>query len=88
MMDANKRESLVAIGYTIGPCCGMCVYAELTRGSDWGTCDKWTYDHLKHGETRQLSVNRHGSCSEFRGDPDRADQLEGFREFYDDRKGQ
>lgn len=61
-MDNNKLSVLRDIGYEIVPTCKLCAYADLTSGSEWGTCKKHIYDHLKHGNTRHVSINAFGRC--------------------------
>jgi len=64
-MDANKLKKLHELGYRIRPCCGMCRHGCFTDSSMWGTCDKNTYDHLKHTESkRQLSIHMFGCCED------------------------
>lgn len=62
-MDANKRLKLVEIGYTIVPTCSNCIHSNIGGAARWGTCDIVGYEHLKHGETRALSISRDGTCS-------------------------
>lgn len=81
-MDAEKRRVLIQIGYEIPPSCGMCKHADITPGSDFGTCGLHTYEHEKHtGPARQLSINRHGRCPQFEPEGLKYMALHGFREF-------
>lgn len=81
-MDANKLEVLVDVGYEISPACGICQYAELK--GEWGTCNYHEYEHLKHtGPERQLSINRYGSCKDFK--PSNIEmRLGAYLEFFTD----
>jgi hypothetical protein len=83
-MDANKREVLVEIGYRVESC-GMCLHANIPPHQDFGTCGLHVYTHLKHTDSanpRQLSINRHGTCSSFVAHPQAAAVVgEGFAEF-------
>jgi hypothetical protein len=64
-MDANKREELLRIGYSIRGTCGTCVHGHFNN-DNFGTCVIHDYQHLKHtGGKRQLSVYAHGSCPKF-----------------------
>lgn len=79
-MDANKRKTLIAVGYEIGAVCGRCIHADIQPKSDWGTCKIMTYRHKKHTEEiRQLSIYRYGSCNYFI--PPQKENLDGFSEF-------
>lgn len=81
-MDANKAEVLREIDYTINPSCGLCLFASIKRGEDWGVCMTTTYQHLKHtGPPANLSIHRHGSCKSFQPKADIAADLHGFIEF-------
>lgn len=64
-MDANKSEKLVQIGYRILSTCSLCRNGRFINGSDYGVCIKFGYFHLRHGNTRELSIHRSGSCGEF-----------------------
>jgi len=61
-MDANKLEVLRNEGYTIKPCCGLCKHGYFTNPSHWGVCKIKFYEHLKHEDQRELSVNEFGKC--------------------------
>ncbi len=65
-MDANKLVKLKVIGYTIRKACGNCVHSLFPNpNTDWGTCYKHTYEHLKHSnQKRQLSIHRSGVCAD------------------------
>ena len=65
-MDANKLVKLKVIGYQVRKTCGNCIHALFSSpASDWGTCWKHQYEHLKHtGEARQLSIHRSGHCDD------------------------
>lgn len=80
-MDADKRRKLIEVSYEIRAC-GVCAWARMQPGADWGTCSIHTYDHQKHtGPERELSVNRHGVCPKFTVHPAAIDALHGFAEF-------
>ena len=85
-MDANKLKKLREIGYKISPSCRICVHGRFpsTLGM-WGTCMKFSYDHLKHSDQkRELSVNAFGSCE---NDFEIRDiSLELYQEFFSDGK--
>ena len=63
-MDANKEEKLKEIGYQVKPCCFLCKHSKFpNKESGWGTCTKYSYDHIKHSDTeRELSINKNGIC--------------------------
>lgn len=61
-MDANKLEKLKEIGYQIKKTCALCKHSKFVKGSSFGDCSVFTYDHLKHQSTKPLSVNVNGSC--------------------------
>ncbi len=64
-MDANKAAKLAEIGYEIASC-GLCQHGQFEGDSLWGTCAKFTYEHLKHTDTtRQVSVHSAGNCPSF-----------------------
>jgi hypothetical protein len=64
-MDANKLERLKEIGYSIQPTCGLCVHFFAPSGGEFGECDLYSYEHLKHsGPPRKLSVHRNGGCAD------------------------
>ena len=73
-MDANKLEKLKQIKYRIRDCCGLCIHADLAPDG-WGTCLKFTYNHLKHKEERQLSIHMFGSCGYFIAEEDKIGPL-------------
>lgn len=85
-MDANKLKVLRDIKYRINPSCGMCkhgVFRDIK--DDFGSCMARTYEHLKHtGDTRQLSVHRHGACDTYEIDPAKAARLGPWVEFAGD----
>jgi len=80
-MDANKLNVLRDINYTINYTCDNCVSSVFKPESDWGVCTENSYDHLKHGNTRFLSVYRYGSCPEYKKDITKI-HLGTFREFF------
>jgi hypothetical protein len=81
-MDANKLAVLKEIDYKILPCCGLCSYAGLDKGSNWGTCTQIFYNHAKHtGPARALSIHRLGTCPNFNAVADAEVQLHGFAEL-------
>lgn len=63
-MDPNKRQKLVDIAYSIQRVCSNCRHSNIGGAASWGTCSILGYEHLKHGETRALSIHRDGHCSE------------------------
>jgi hypothetical protein len=65
-MDANKLVRLKVLGYQIRKTCANCVHSFFpNERTAWGTCSKYTYDHLKHSDAkRQLSIHRSGKCEE------------------------
>jgi len=80
-MDANKLKVLQDLSYTVQKSCGLCTHGVFPN-NDWGTCNKHTYDHLKHtGEARQLSVFRYGSCEGFEFHKPLEPMLGHFKEF-------
>lgn len=82
-MDQNKLELLRKISYLINKSCGICIYANI-GSSDWGTCSFHKYSHLKHSEeVRDLSINRYGSCGNFKINQSELLKLEKFEEFMD-----
>lgn len=69
-MDADKERTLIEIGYVIDSC-GVCLFADIAAGQDWGTCLAHTYQHAKHTDTvRDLSIHRAGRCGDFEAGPD------------------
>ena len=82
-MDANKRDELVRIGYSIPATCNFCEHGQFqSPGTDWGTCAVNVYTHLKHtGPARQLSIFRAGACPKFKADEGKLVVLGKFREF-------
>lgn len=78
-MDANKRQVLEDIGYRIQPTCGGCSHSSFPS-DEWGTCDRHSYEHLKHtGERRHLSVHSSGYCPWF--EPTESWELGAYVEF-------
>lgn len=70
-MDANKLKKLKEVGYTIQQACTLCKHSTFPHKSKWGTCDKLTYDHLKHSDSkRHLSIYAFGTCEEFEENKD------------------
>jgi len=68
-MDANKVTKMGEIGYTVRPCCALCVQGSFAANNDWGTCSAHTYEHKKHSASkRQLSIHKAGVCASFRAD--------------------
>jgi len=63
-MDANKLEVLKKEGYKIRPCCGLCKNGHFRGFDQWGVCKIKFYDHIKHGDRRELSVNEFGICQD------------------------
>ena len=79
-MDANKRLRLVEIGYRILPTCATCKYGQFHM-DEWGTCGAYNYIHLKHGDLRELSINKSGTCPQHRFDESELRNLHAFEEF-------
>ena len=72
-MDDNKLAKLKAIGYTIPKTCGFCKHADFVGNSDYGSCTKFEYEHLKHSDAkRHLSIYRGGACPSFEVHPPKA----------------
>ena len=63
-MDTNKLVKLKKVNYSFKPVCFLCNYG-LFYNSDWGTCQLHTYDHIKHGNKRQMSIHKCGGCEDF-----------------------
>lgn len=84
-LDANKLVKLKVIGYKVRQTCGNCVHSFFpNQRTDWGTCSKHQYDHLKHSDqTRQLSINRFGRCDTYEKSPTATSELNlgGFTEL-------
>jgi len=63
-MDANKLKKLKEIGFELKRTCLTC--KNFHKGQDaFGTCAEHSYFHLKHQETRELSVHSLGFCPEW-----------------------
>lgn len=83
-MDENKLDKLREVGYEIKACCRLCLHGNFAPFSDFGTCAKHTYEHLKHtGEPRQLSIHRMGKCNTdlFQLNPDKMAELGTYGQF-------
>lgn len=81
-MDENKRKKLHEIGYRMNRACGLCKHGCFKPNNDFGECELFRYDHLKHtGESRKLSINRLGSCPKFELDHRKFSFIHGFMEF-------
>ena len=67
-MDANKLKVLQEEGYKIQKVCALCTHGGFKKnGDEWGLCAIHVYEHLKHSdETRNLSINKFGTCPEFK----------------------
>ncbi len=79
-MDVNKFKKLEEIGYIIKCVCGLC--DQFRSGMHvWGTCkrEEYKYTHLKHGNVRELSVHKFGSCKEFKESKTRINKLHAYR---------
>ena len=62
-MDENKVKKYEELGYKIAKVCGNCIHSRFTPHTVWGTCSKYTYEHLKHAEAeRNLSIHKFGVC--------------------------
>ena len=80
-MDENKLKRLKEVGYVINNTCNLCKHSVFVSGyTDWGTCGKHKYSHLKHSDSeRQMSINRSGGCKDFEiGDNNGLDYFEQF----------
>lgn len=65
-MDLNKLKRLRSISYSIAKCCATCAHSKFThRTNDFGNCMKFSYDHVKHESTLNLSINRYGICHSY-----------------------
>jgi hypothetical protein len=65
-MDANKLKKLKEVSYTVQQTCSLCKHSSFPHKSNWGTCGQFTYDHLKHTDSkRHMSIYRHGTCEGF-----------------------
>ena len=83
MPDENKFAKLQEAGYTVRPCCILCVHGTSIGPSHWGTCAKHTYEHKKHtGKPRQMSINRVGVCKTFDTDKGQLLKLQSFQSFF------
>lgn len=82
-MDANKLSKLKEIDYHIPKTCGLCVHSSFSSLSgQWGECEKHTYDHQKHSESRRLlSIYRGGTCNSFEQSTYETEELNRFAEF-------
>lgn len=81
-MDSNKLAVLKSLPYEILPTCGLCAHADIRRGSDgFGTCFINTYEHMKHGEVRQMSIHRSGTCPRWERHEGKVHELERFAEL-------
>lgn len=75
-MDENKRLKLIEIKYKIQKCCRNCKYYLCIGHNNFGVCEKYSYFHLKHNESkRQLSVNEDGICENGHEWPDNYDSF-------------
>ena len=81
-MDNNKLKVLKDIGYTILSCCGNCKSSSFpSPSSNFGTCEKFKYFHIKHNETRDISINRFGRCRSSQVDDDSDTELKVFKDY-------
>lgn len=81
-MDINKLTKLRELHYQILPTCGMCKHSSFRRDSDFGTCNQYTYQHLKHSDSkRQLSIYRAGHCDGWMRNEDELLPLNTWKEF-------
>ncbi len=81
-MDENKKKKLEEMEYSIFPCCGGCKSGDFVASMPWGTCMKFTYDHLKHtDEQRNVSIHRSGVCLHFEESEAEKEYLGAFAEF-------
>jgi hypothetical protein len=66
-MDANKLMMLRQVKFTVQRTCYFCLY--VRKGStDFGTCKKHMYYHMKHKERREMSVHSSGNCDKWERD--------------------
>ncbi len=86
-MDLNKLAKLHEIEYKINCVCGLCEWS-IFPYNEWGTCELYTYDHLKHSaETNQLSIHKFGSCGKFKMDElKKAARLVDYINFIEEKK--
>jgi len=81
-MDANKLQKLLEINYTIKPTCALCKHSDF-RNDDWGICNAYEYEHLKHTEeNRKLSINVNGCCPNFKHSQEKIQKLNHFVTFF------
>lgn len=64
MPDPIKLATLQLAGYSITPSCAICVHGIFKPGSSWGSCQRLSYQHLKHTEIKPPSVFSAGCCDE------------------------
>lgn len=85
-MDPKKLAVLRSLPYRILPTCGLCLNADIRRGEAFGTCQRHSYEHVKHRELRQLSIHRSGTCPDFSWDQMQVRDLERFSELVSNQK--
>lgn len=70
MPDANKLAALQDNQYRIVPTCAVCIHAQFVPGSNWGSCTRLIYQHLKHSGSKPVSIYRAGTCPKVEMHPD------------------
>lgn len=82
-MDDNKLKLLKQVEYEVCRCCYFCAHSEPFRqGTDWSTCRRYKYQHLKHtGDLRQMSIVKFGVCSSFEPKDGARLELGAFAQF-------
>jgi len=81
-MDANKKKKYLEVVYGIQRSCQLCKHASFRPQSNWGSCGKHTYNHLKHTDSnRQMSIYRSGICADFEKGAEAYIIPEGYAEF-------
>jgi hypothetical protein len=82
IMDGNKFQKLIDVGYRIQDVCAFCKHSDLTEKDCWGTCKKHQYKHRKHsGDDRDMSINAFGKCMYFEADESKMSKLGRYAEF-------
>jgi len=86
MPDENKYTVLRKIGYAIPVTCGLCRSGDFYKSdkSQWGTCMKHRYEHLKHDNPtggRGISIVKGGTCPDAMADQSKVDELHAHVEF-------
>ena len=80
-MDASKLLKLQEMNYQVRKVCGLCQHGNFPNNK-WGTCDLYTYKHLKHKiATSELSIHEFGSCEHFKLDESKVVKLGSYKGF-------